>query len=265
MRMLCGESKAPPIGPPAAEDFLKKGLLQYCECCIPGTGGVALLGHPKKGTSMQGYIKQYRCNELTAADFETLAAISRAAFAEHKQQGIDFRDTTITGDEMAQSLTQGGDTVFVYYLEGRAVGYCRGHIRCQDNTKHLLHDGIATMPECRKMHIGRKLTDEMEAWAVWEGAEYALLNTSDRAERIKAYHHAHGYKNWYYGHWSGKSYISVFMRKDLGKPYPRIKRLARLWASWIKVHARYTRHGKNRLPFRAYGYLCGKLGIRARL
>lgn len=213
---------------------------------------------------MQGNIKQYRYNELTAEDFDELATISRAAFAEHKLKGINFRDTTITGVEMAQSFTQGGDTVFIYYLERRAVGYCRGHIDSHGSAKYLLNDGMATMPECRKMHIGRKMTDEMEAWAVREGAEYALLNTSDRAKRIKAYHHAHGYKDWYYGHWSGKSYISVFMRKDLGKPYPRIKRLARLWASWIKVHARYTRYGKNRLPFRALRYLRDKLGIRSR-
>lgn len=211
---------------------------------------------------MQDQIKSYKYNELTSKDFEELASISRAAFAEHKQQDINFRDTTITGDEMAQSLTQGRDTVFIFYLEERAVGYMRGHIKREDDTTYLFCDGIATLPECRKMHIGRKMADKMEAWAVQAGAKYALLNTSDRAERIKAYHHAHGYKDWYYGHWSGKSYISVFMRKDLGKPYPRIKRLVRVWTSWIKVHARYTSYGKNRLPFRAYRYLRSKLKIR---
>lgn len=88
-------------------------------------------------SKMQDQIKSYKHNELTSKDFEELASISRAAFAEHKQQGINFRDTTITGDEMAQSLTQGRDTVFIFYLEERAVGYMRGHIKREDDTTYL--------------------------------------------------------------------------------------------------------------------------------
>lgn len=210
-------------------------------------------------------IRHYHHSELSTQQYAELAAVSRAAFAEHKVRGINMRDTEITPEEMRQNLCNHNDTVFIIYHGERMVGYARGSIAACAGQTALLAEGLATLPEYRGQSLGRRLVRVMEDWALSHGAQFARLDTSDKAVRIKSYHHSCGYKDWYYEHLPNRNYISIYMRKDYGQPYPPFKRLARLWTSWIKAHARYTRHGKNRLPFRAYGYLCGKLGIRAGL
>ena len=210
-------------------------------------------------------IKQYNHNELTDSDFEELASLSRAAFAEHLKQDINFRDTTITGAEIKRDILRTGDTVFAYYLEGKMAGYARRIKIARESHVYVKCNGMATMPECRGLHIGRQLTEATLAWAKGQGAEYMLLDTSTRAKRIVAYHHDHGYKDWYYGHWPEKNYISVFMRRDLGKPYPAIMRIARLMASWCAIHNQYTYYGQERTIYKFWKTLRLKLRIRSRL
>lgn len=215
---------------------------------------------------MQDQIKSYKYNELTSKDFEELASISRAAFAEHGQRGINFRDTTITASEIAKSLAQENDTVFIFYIDGKTAGYTRGRLSRHKGKLVAYNDGIAVLPEHRGKQIGRLLNQEFHEWAKQGGALYATLSTSCRAQRIVAYHHSQGYKDWFYAYIAGKTYISVFMRKDFGKPSSRISRLLLLYTSWCVIHAMYTKYGQERILAKPLGYLLMKLRhLRTRL
>lgn len=136
------------------------------------------------------HIQQYHHSELSTQQCTELAAVSRFAFAEHKIQGINMRDTEITPDEMRLNLCSHNDTVFILYHGERMVGYARGSISACSGQKALLTEGLATLPEYRGQSLGRRLVRAIEDWALSQGAQFARLDTSNRAERIKRYHHS---------------------------------------------------------------------------
>lgn len=209
-------------------------------------------------------IQRFHHSELTESQLDELAAISRAAFAEYAPNGMNMRDVTITGNELCESLGKGDETVFIFMQGNRPAGFCRGAVEQDGNLAFLRSEGIAVLPECRKRGIATKLIAHMEQWAVSQGAAYAKVDTACRAAGAKAFHHRCGNRDWYYTHYPERMYTSIVMRKNFSAPLPAFPRLLRLYASWLLVHALFSRSGKERLWYRLKNKLLGK-GFLGRL
>lgn len=173
-----------------------------------------------EGNTNQTAIQCLHYTELSAEQLEELARVARAAFDEYKADDIDYMHITVTGETPKKSMAGSDQTAFIYTREGRVVGFCRGAIITDENGKWLYAAGMAVLPECRRQGIGYKLMQYQEDWAKKQGAAYARVGMSNRAPKPKAFHHRCGYKDWYYFHLAGRSYIQIYMRKDFGEPYP---------------------------------------------
>lgn len=194
---------------------------------------------------MSTRIEHYHYSSLSPEQLEVIADVTRRAFAKYKEQGINMRGVTMTGERLLQSLREGDETVFLLYEEDVLVAYGRGMVQKDaDGVLFLRAEGLATLPECAGKGYASQLVKARETWAQEQGAAYARLDTSNRAEATKQYHHSRGYKDWYYRYFDGRSYISIYMRKDYGAPYPAWRRLLRLWCSYLWVRAQYTQQGR---------------------
>lgn len=211
-----------------------------------------------------GTIQSIHYSELSAEQLEELAGIVRAAYSEYVADDIFIQNAMLTGEALRERMERDNQTAFIYKREGRIMGFCRGTLMSDATGKWLNSCALSVLPECRKQGIGVKLVQYREDWAKKQGAIYARLCTSDRAPKPKAFHHKRGYKDWYYFAYPDASYLLIFMRKDFGEPYPTAKRLARLYSSWLLMHAIFTRMGKQRLWYRLKTKLLGR-GILARI
>lgn len=194
---------------------------------------------------MKGRIEQYHFSEITPSLAEELALLNRSAYAKYKAQNINLRGVDITGEQLRCSIESEKRMTFIFFDGDKMVACTYGSIaRDAQGVLFLYACGLACLPEYSKKGCAPFLVKARERWAKKQGAEYARLDTATRAEDTKKYHHACGYKDWYYGYWGGKHYISIVMRKDYGKPYPTWRRLLRLCCSYIRVRARYSEYGE---------------------
>lgn len=203
-------------------------------------------------------IKQYNYDEPDEDLLETLAEITRAAFAEYSKDNINFRGVDMSADLLNRSIRRTEQTVFVLEKEGKPVAYCRGYMAASGGQAFLHCEGVAVHPSCRRQGLAEALTGERERWGKSQGAAYAVLNTSVKATKAKRFHHSHGYKDYGYTHFEGKRYLSVLMRKDYGEPYPETRRRIGLVKSWLLMRLLFTRNGEDRLWHRVKDKLLGK-------
>lgn len=189
-------------------------------------------------------IRIVAADELSEADYEILADVSRRSYEEFRSDDINARDVDMTVEQLRRLVE--GMTLFIMYIDGVVAGYARGLLRETEEGAQLDCEGNCSLPEYRRYSPGAMLTRAREKWAIEHGAVYSVLCTSCRAKKAIRYHHANGYKNWRYLHIDGKNYINIAMRKDYGKPYPTYKRLKHLLRTWLQVTWRYKSDGSPR-------------------
>lgn len=185
--------------------------------------------------------------ELTEEECEILADVSRRAFAEYKGDNINFRDAEMTAAQLHGMCAD--MTFFIMYIDGVVVGYSRGFLQKTAEGIKLWCEGNCSLPEYRRYSPGVMLAKAREKWAIERGATYGVLCTSCLAKKAIRYHHANGYRNWYYTHLAGKNYNSIGMRKDYGKPLSEYRRLKHLFRTWLQVAWRYKSDGSPRFHF----------------
>lgn len=201
-------------------------------------------------------IEQYHHLEVSPDMYERLAAVHREAFAKYKDMGINMRGVVMTAASLREQMERVNETIFVMREGAEIVACIRGAIEKDiwGNT-FLRGEGLAVMPACSKKGYGIFLVMAREKWAKKEGAQYARLDTSNRAEDTKKYHHSCGYKNWYYAYFQGRNYLSIYMRKDFGPAYPEVKRLARLCSSYLCIRMWHNQQGERTLICRARDFV----------
>lgn len=186
-------------------------------------------------------------DELSADCLAELAAVTRAAFAEYKQANINFRGMKMTAETLFASMAASKETVFIMRVGESIVAYCRGYMARENGVMCLHCETMAVLPSCRGQGYARRVASALEQWGLGLGAEYAMLDTSVFAHNALRFHRLRGYKPWYYRHYHQRTYISIHMRKDFGKPYPAYRRVARLWYSYLRVRLWHTRRGERTL------------------
>lgn len=205
---------------------------------------------------METRIETLHHSELTPELCEQIVQVNYAAYAKYRATNINMRGLSMTWEQLAESLRRNDETVFLLYENDSLMAYARGVVEPDAaGTMYLRAEGLATVPQSARKGYASALVKAREAWAQKRGACYARLDTSHRAADTVNYHHSRGYRDWYYRYIGGRTYISIYMRKDYGTPYPAYRRLLRLWATYLLVRSQHTEYGSLTL----FGRFVGKL------
>lgn len=199
---------------------------------------------------------------LTDADYEVMAALSRDAFSEYKKESnLNFRGVTMTA-AYVRGLANRGTHFFLVYSGDKLLAYCGAEMMTDRQGRRYMHSqGIATHPEYRRMHLGRRLTRLREQWGREQGAEFFDLDTSCKAAQALAFHKKNEYKVWAYIHHANTNYYSVIMQKDVTVQRTEWQRYKSVICSWIKVHLSVNEAGEPR-PVGAFFHKIGGFILR---
>jgi GNAT superfamily N-acetyltransferase len=186
--------------------------------------------------------------DLTQEEWEEILAITHAAFAEHKENGLNMVpcDTTLENHKAFLYRCQ----LFIIRENGRIIAYKAGRIDKAGNQNFFQVQIACVLPENKGKGLGKKVHQLLEEYARTSGCAYLVTNTSCKATRSYAFHQSMGFKNWYYCHFEGKNYISIVLRKDLQNGLPgRWKPLIR---SWLSTHLKFHHDGSMTHLYRLY-------------
>lgn len=198
-------------------------------------------------------IRHADVNDLTDADYEMMAGLSRAAFAEYKKQSnLNFRGVTMTG-EMVRKMAEKGTHFVILYYKGEPVAYGGSRLIKKGELTMLHGDGLACLPNYRGLKLGLRIAQLKEQWGVEQGADYCELDTSCKAVKARRFHEANGYKNWGYVHHATTNYYSVIMRKEIRAHWPEKQRRKNLLVTWVRCRLQYRESGE---PRRFSRFLC---------
>lgn len=193
-------------------------------------------------------IRYANVDNLACEDYEKMAEVSRAAFAEYKKdKNLNFRGVTMTADDVHR-LAEKGVCFINIYQEEKLIAYCGAELRTDpgDGAVFVHMQGIAIHPQYRRLHIGKHLTQLREKWGVEQGAEYFELNTSCKATQALRFHRSNQYKPWAYTHFSTTNYYSVIMRKSVTQRWSEWGRWRSLVSTWIHTHLTWDEAGNRR-------------------
>lgn len=185
-------------------------------------------------------------SDLTDADYEELAALSRAAFSEYKQESnLDCRGVTMSSAHV-RAQAEGGTRFVIAYKDGAAIAYGGSRMVKDSGTLYMHGEGLACHPEYRRLHLGWKIAQLKEDWGREQGAVYFDLDTSCKAAKALAFHKKNGYKVWAYVHHGNTNYYSVVLQKDVTIHRPEWRRYLSVVKSWIRVHLSVNEAGAPR-------------------
>ena len=181
--------------------------------------------------------------------YEELYSIMRAAFQERVDQGLDFRHTRFSIEDLKKDL-RNKVVIVARQLDGgenRIVGFQK-----ISYSRDCLYAGlIAVSPECKRAGIGTMLFKKSKELAVDHGCKYMLAETSAKATSSVNWHLKNGYKKICFYSASNNNYYSYLFRNQLTF-HP-------LWSSTLYCNFRfylsmlwcrlnYTEDGKLRFP-----------------
>src|SRR6185437_7822819 len=122
----------------------------------------------------------------TASDTASIAAVLHAAFVEYEPRYTagGFAATTPSAEQINQRLSEG--PIWVVLQEGRVVGT----ISAVPKEQGCYVRGMAIVPAARGQRIGERLLEQVEQFALEQGAERLYLSTTPFLERaIRLYEH----------------------------------------------------------------------------
>lgn len=192
-------------------------------------------------------IRYANVDDLTSEDYEEMADVSRAAFAEYKRKlNLNFRGVTMRADYLREQAKKGVSFINMYH-EGKLIAYCGMELHNDSHGIACVHmQGIATHPQYRRLHLGRRLTQLFEQWGIEQGAAYFELNTSCKAVQALLFHRSNRYEPWAYTHFSTTNYYSVIMRKPVTLRWSEWRRRRSLVSTWIHTHLTWDEAGNRR-------------------
>ena len=179
-----------------------------------------------------------RIRPCTAADSpERLTALLHAAYATLAAQGWNFTAATQSVQTTRERIAQG--QCFVAELTAPCADLPAGalvgtvcisgpkpadahYVQVQDIAPALytredtaILAQLAVHPALRGQGLGERLCDAAEDWARQQGFAHVALDTAKPASALRARYQRRGYRDAGRVQWSGKTYGSVLMCKEL--------------------------------------------------
>ena len=188
--------------------------------------------------------------ELTESEWEAFWSVTRTAFKEHKSNGLDMYPCRMSLEQLKVFLH--GCTMFIVRDGDRIVAFRGAHLRKEGNLSYFAGQLVAVLPEYKGKGLGRLLFQAFEGYALSVGCDFLQTDTSCQAKSSLAYHRSCGFEDWCYASWSNTNYYTIILRKLLpaGRRYSSYVRYYSLIKSYLYIHFRYDRFGRERLMFR---------------
>jgi GNAT superfamily N-acetyltransferase len=144
---------------------------------------------------------------------ERIAALLRAAYAEHASAGLNFSAASVTAAQVRERVLDG--EVYVAHDEGTLVGTYNLRIKTDALGDAGYLNSLAIDPALRHTGLGRLLLDHAEIEASGRGLRRMRLDTAIPLIDLVRWYERRGYRAVAQTHWQGKAYDSVIMEKML--------------------------------------------------
>lgn len=177
-----------------------------------------------------------------SAEWRELSKLTREAFSEHKSRGLRMLPCEVDAERLSQFLA---NCQLILVLRGDApIAYLAYIIHQDGENKFLECRIVATSPHHKNYGLGKKLFKLQQERAEEAGCHYMRTDTSCKAAGARAYHHACGFEDWYFTHWTTTNYYTIVLRKELpeGRRMSRKLRYNSLIHSYISVIKRMARN-----------------------
>lgn len=201
-----------------------------------------------------------RYEDLTEQDWLDFLHVTKEAFKEHKDQGLNMYPCSVNLERLKRFLSD--CHFFVVRSAGRIVAFRGAKLLREGGSLYMAGQLVAVSLACRGMGVGKKLFRAFEDYAMEAGCAFIQTDTSCEAKSSKAYHHSCGFEDWSFASWENTNYYTIIMRKLLppGRKYSPWVRYSSLIKSYVYCHLRYDKNGKERLGFRVakFPYTCMK-------
>ena len=191
--------------------------------------------------------------DLSAEDWEEILTVTHAAFAEHAQKGINMAPCTNTMEQ--HKLFLNNCQIFLIREDKTLVAYKAGRVEKNGEQCYFQVQLTCVLPSYKGKGLGKKVHALLEQWAIEHNCQYLQTDTSCKAKSSLAYHHAIGFRNWYFCHFNKRNYNSIVLRKDLLSKYSESNRRFVLLLSWISLHAKFRSNGAPTLLYRLFKHL----------
>jgi len=144
---------------------------------------------------------------------EEIAALLRAAYADHAAAGLNFSAATSTAANVRGRIASG--QVHVAREGGRLIGTYNLRVKTDDIGDAGYVNSLAIDPALRHSGLGRRLLEHAEAEASRRSLTRMKLDTAKPLTDLIQWYERRGYRMVGETHWDGKTYDSVIMEKEL--------------------------------------------------
>ena len=205
-------------------------------------------------------ITNCKYDDLTEKDWLELLHVTKEAFKEHKDKGLNMYPCRVNLEQLKEFLSD--CHFFVVRNENQVVAFQGAKLLKEGDSLFMAGQLVAVSLACRGMGVGKMLFRAFEDYATEAGCAFLQTDTSCEAKSSQAYHHSCGFEDWCYASWQGTNYYTIIMRKLLppGRKYSPWVRYSSLIKSYVYCHLRYDKNGKERPGFRIvkFPYKCMK-------
>lgn len=192
-----------------------------------------------------------RAEALSFDEWTEMTLITRLAFDEHAQNGLNMLPCNATYETMQRMLQ--GCQVFLIKSNEQLVAFNAGRLMNDGDKKYLYRAITSVHPNFKRRGLGKMAHNLFETWARENGCSYLVTDTSCKAHSSHAYHKAMGFEDWQYASWPNTNYYTVILKKDLtDNPPSKFQKRITLIKSYICVHLKWDCNGKERLIYRIW-------------
>ena len=135
-----------------------------------------------------------RYEDLTEQDWLDFLHVTKEAFKEHKDQGLNMYPCSVNLERLKRFLSD--CHFFVVRSAGRIVAFRGAKLLREGGSLYMAGQLVAVSLACRGMGVGKKLFRAFEDYAMEAGCAFIQTDTSCEAKSSKAYHHSCGFEDW---------------------------------------------------------------------
>jgi predicted N-acetyltransferase YhbS len=152
--------------------------------------------------------------------FEELTSLLHRAYRELAERGLNITAADQSVETTRWRVSEG--QCFVAEAEGQLVGTVTLGTRFMDGPAFYHEKGVAVLgqfavdPKFRGLGLGEALMRTVERTAQVSGYSVLALDTPQPADHLIEYYQKRGFKAVGTHQWSGKTYLSVLLAKQLG-------------------------------------------------
>lgn len=138
-------------------------------------------------------IEVYKSNAIPQHVFSDVSVLLHDAFAERREQGINFQCGLFTPAEVEAEFANGGFLLLAVDENDKTVGTVSLLNHNKANFRYISHDNLAVSSHCKGKGVASRLFQEVLAVAKQEGYDFITSFTATTAQSSIGYHLKQGF------------------------------------------------------------------------